>query len=160
MYIHRPLAEEDLERICTFPQSAEELFYMSPRAKFPLTPEQILELRKGRYDPTVIVEESTGRVAAYANIYDAGEEVCWLGNVIVSPDYRGKGAAEALIRAMLRLAKENHGAKRLLLSCHNTNSRGLAFYHKHGFRPFDIRISTLDDGRRMITIQMDKETGH
>ncbi|WP_195724399.1 hypothetical protein [Paenibacillus monticola] len=42
----------------------------------------------------------------YANLYnlEAGEQ-CWLGNVIVSPDYRGQDAALFLIRNMITAAR-------------------------------------------------------
>lgn len=77
------------------------------------------------------------------------EDSFWLGNVIVSPEYRGKGASEYLINVMLE--KET-----LRLACHNTNSRGLAFYSKYGFKPFDIKIINLGS-ERFITIHMIKK---
>ena len=88
MYIHRPLADEDLSTICSFPQTPEELFYVSPRSEFPWTPEQVLSLLENRYDPTVIVEESRGQVVAYANFYEDIDQSLWLGNVIVAPSHR------------------------------------------------------------------------
>lgn len=147
---------EDLKSISSFPQSKEELFYISPRLKFPLTPDQILKLLENRYEPTVIVNEKSGQVVAYANLYDYKDDVCWLGNVIVSKDFRGKGAANYLLETMLMKAKSIYKVKHLLLSCHSTNSRGLAFYHKHGFTPIDMRITNLDE-QKIITIQMKLE---
>lgn len=78
MYAHRPLRDEDLQAICSFPQTPEELFYMSPRSEFPLTPDQILSLLENRFDPTVIVEESTGQVVAYANFMKMRMDRCGL----------------------------------------------------------------------------------
>lgn len=40
MYIHRNLENIDLETICTFPQNEEELYYISPRFIYPLTPDK------------------------------------------------------------------------------------------------------------------------
>ncbi|ETT66146.1 GNAT family N-acetyltransferase [Paenibacillus sp. FSL H8-0457] len=154
MYAHRPLRDEDLQAICSFPQTPEELFYMSPRSEFPLTPDQILSLLENRFDPTVIFEESTGQVVAYANFYEDADGSLWLGNVVVAPSHRGLGAAQKLLRTMMDIAKEKYEMERFYLSCHNTNSRGLVFYHKLGFEPFDVRITALDDDRKMITIQM------
>ncbi len=153
IYSYRSLMNEDLKNISSFPQSKEELFYTSPRFKYPLTPDQILKLLENRYEPTVIVNEESGQVVAYANLYDYKDDVCWLGNVIVSKDFRGKGAANYLLETMIMKAKSIYKVKHLLLSCHSTNSRGLAFYHKHGFKPIDMRITNLDE-QKIITIQM------
>lgn len=156
MYVARKLRENDLEAICAFPQSEEELFYMSPKFRYPLTPDQIMSLLANRFEPTVIEDSSTGQVAAYANLYDKTEELCWLGNVICSPAHRGKGAAKLLISTMMENAKHTLSAKKLILSCHNTNTRGLAFYHKLGFNPVGMKVQTLEE-KKVITIQMLKE---
>ncbi|WP_235847542.1 GNAT family N-acetyltransferase [Paenibacillus tuaregi] len=146
MYSHRSLDHKDLETICSFPQTEEELSYVSPKFVYPLTPDQILNLLEGRFEPTVILDNRTNEVVAYANIYgyDAEEGCGWLGNVIVSPKYRGQGAARYLLDVMLDKAKNNLGCKMMQLACHNTNSRGLAFYTKYGFKPFDIEIPGAD----------------
>lgn len=154
MYTYRPLINEDLPAICSFPQTPEELLYISPRSKFPLTPDQILSLLENRYEPTVLIEKTTGQVVGYANFYEETGETLWLGNVIVAPSYRGRGAAQKLLQTMISISRDKYGRKQIHLSCHNTNSRGLAFYHKLGFVPFDVRITTIDDHRKMITIQM------
>lgn len=157
IYSYTSLSNKHLEAICMFPQSKEELFYVSPNFKFPLTPNQILELLENRFEPTVLVRKHTNEVVAYANLYGMEEGICWLGNVIVSPSNRGCGTAGILLNVMITKAKEKYGMKKLLLSCHNTNSRGLAFYYKYGFKPYDIRITEVDDGNKVITIQMELE---
>ncbi|PWW39951.1 GNAT family N-acetyltransferase [Paenibacillus pabuli] len=153
IYSYRSLMNEDLKNISSFPQSKEELFYISPRFKYPLTPDQILKLLENRYEPTVIVDEESGQVVAYANLYDYKDDVCWLGNVIVSKDFRGKDAANYLLKTMIMKAKSIYKVKHLLLSCHSTNSRGIAFYHKQGFKPIDMRITDLDE-QKIITLLM------
>lgn len=157
MYAYRPLQDKDLPLICGFPQTPEELFYMSPTAKYPLTSEHIMDKLQDRFQPTVIVERATDQAVAYANLYDVKDETGWLGNVIVAPLHRGRGAAQALLQAMMVQARTIYGLRQLHLSCHNTNSRGLAFYYRLGFVPYDVSIRSLDDGRRMITIQMKRD---
>ncbi|OZB98797.1 GNAT family N-acetyltransferase [Paenibacillus sp. XY044] len=154
MYTHRALSKMDLTDICGFPQTEQELLYVGPSFIFPLTPEQISHSLMNRFEPTVVIEEESGQIVAYANLYNHNGHVCWLGNVIVSPSHRGREAGEFLLHAMMHKAKENYGVRELFLSCHHANSRGLAFYHKHFFRPFDLKISKLADGRKIITVQM------
>ncbi|GAA0384840.1 GNAT family N-acetyltransferase [Paenibacillus motobuensis] len=158
MYSQRSLESRDLETICMFPQCEEELFYVSPRFVYPLTTDQILNIVKDRFEPTVILNNVTKEVVAYANIYkdDSEESSFWLGNVIVSPKYRGKGAAQYLLNVMLDKAKNNLRIERIKLACHSTNSRGLAFYSKYGFKPFDMKVTSID-AKKFITIHMSKE---
>ena len=66
-----------------FPQTPEELFYVSPRSEFPWTPEQVLSLLENRYDPTVIVEESRGQVVAYANFMRILINLCGLAMLLL-----------------------------------------------------------------------------
>ncbi|MBD7969310.1 GNAT family N-acetyltransferase [Paenibacillus gallinarum] len=158
MYVYRSLEGKDLKAISTFPQSEEELKYISPGFNYPLTPNQIVDLSKDRLEPTVIIEQATDEVIAYANIYgyDLEKSICWLGNVIVSPKYRGQGASAYLLNVMFEKAKHHLGVRTIRLACHNTNSRGLAFYSKYGFKPYDMKITNIDD-KRIISIHMSRE---
>ena len=38
---HRTIEKRDFETICSFPQNLEELFFMFPRAEYPLTVNQL-----------------------------------------------------------------------------------------------------------------------
>lgn len=136
MYTFRALLPSDLETIAAFPQNETDLFFMFPKAVYPLTPEQIEEAAKKRLKPTVVLLDD--EVVAHANLYDVDADSCWLGNVIVSPNHRGKGVSKYLIEVMQSIAKEQLKVKRLKLVCLNTNTRGLFFYTKSGFKPFDI----------------------
>ena len=71
MFTHRLLEDKDLETICTFPQSVEELFFMFPKATHPLTPEQLLDIAENRHDLTVVLVN--GVVAGYANFIEVHE---------------------------------------------------------------------------------------
>jgi len=46
MYTYRPLQSSDLETLCSFPQNEQELYFMFPRAEFPLTADQIREVAR------------------------------------------------------------------------------------------------------------------
>ncbi|MNC51434.1 Mycothiol acetyltransferase [compost metagenome] len=155
---HRSLIPDDLEAIGSFIRSPEELFYVSPKFHYPLTPEQILRVLENRYSPTVIVPCSNPEPLAYANLYDKDEESrsCWLGNVIVSPEHRSTGVAACLINAMMNEAKFTHGLQNLKLYCHNTNTRALLFYCKHGFNPCGHKIVFNQKGQKIAAIEMQR----
>ncbi|TXK83445.1 N-acetyltransferase [Paenibacillus sp. N3.4] len=154
MYSLRHVEAVDFPIICTFPQNEEELFYMFPKANFPLTPEQIENSLTTREKPTVVMDINK-IVVAYANFYGREEGVCcWLGNVVVATNYRGTGASEYLIRSMMNIAKNELNMPKLQLVCHHTNPRALFFYTKLGFKPFGIRKIQREDGEIIAGIEM------
>lgn len=55
MFSHRTLEASDAEAIAKFPQSVEELFYMFPKAEYPLQPEILLKEAERRFYPTVVI---------------------------------------------------------------------------------------------------------
>ncbi|WP_276352410.1 GNAT family N-acetyltransferase [Cohnella caldifontis] len=159
LFTYRALTTEDLDAVCSFPLNAEELFYFIPRASYPLTPEQVWSKALERHLPTVVCERETKEIAAYANLYDWNETeaACWLGNVIVSPPFRGKGAAAFLLRSMMDQAAEKLGVRTLKLYCHNPNTRALLFYLKQGFVPNGgYKIFDHPNGHKIAGLEMEK----
>ncbi|VVP19672.1 hypothetical protein PS900_03788 [Pseudomonas fluorescens] len=51
---HRPVKASDVKMICGFPQNAQELFFMFPKAHFPLTETQLITAISQRFDSTVV----------------------------------------------------------------------------------------------------------
>ncbi|WP_409345603.1 GNAT family N-acetyltransferase [Paenibacillus sp. MBLB4367] len=155
MYSTRPAVHDDFAAVCTFPRNAEELFYMYPKGTFPLSADQLAGAAEGRHLLTVLVG-ANDEVAGYANVYglEAGE-LCWLGNVIVSPAHRGNGGAELLIRSMIGHAQSVLGVKRLRLVCHSTNARALLFYTRIGFKPYEIARMEDHRGQTIAAIRME-----
>lgn len=145
MYSYRKAILADYSTICEFPKDSLEVFFMSPKLDYPLTSEQLVQTAKDRINPTVILNAHE-QVIGYANFYNQQEnDFYWLGNVIVSPDYRGKGAAEFLICTMMSVTKEELGVRELHLVCHNVNTKGILFYSRLGFKPYDIVKRTGPD---------------
>lgn len=159
MYTFRRATKKDFTIVSTLPQDKQELFYMSPSAVSPLTAEQVEKIAETRWQPTVVLDGD--RVAGYANLYglEPGRH-CWLGNVIVDAEYRGKGAAKALITEMLRIAGVELKVPKMLLVCHNTNLTGLFFYYKLGFKPFDLHPMKNYTGEAIMGIKMELATDH
>ena len=150
---HRPVAEKDIQVICGFPQSEEELFFLFPKAEFPLAPSQLKEAIAQRSDTTVV--EFGGEVAAFANFYrwEAGG-CCSIGNVIVAPEVRGRGIGRYLIEQMINLAFSKHQAVKVTVSCFNQNVAALLLYPKLGFQPYAVEERKNKKGHRVALIHM------
>ncbi|MEK3724010.1 GNAT family N-acetyltransferase [Paenibacillus sp. FSL H8-0034] len=153
MFQYRDVRHEDFKIIATFPQNQEDLFYMFPKGIYPITPEQLEEVALIRFSPTVILYQD--QVVGYCNFYKADEgKDCWLGNVIVNPEYRKIGIGTYLIQIMKNKAINHYKAQELKLVCHNTNTMALLFYYKQGFKPFDMNLVEDYKGDQIIRIIM------
>ena len=149
---HRLATEKDIQTICRFPQSEEELFFLFPKATFPLTVAQLQDAIAQRSDSTVI--EHSGEVVAFANFYRWKAGCCSIGNVIVSPTVRGCGVGRYLIEWMVELAFSKHQANEVTISCFNKNVSGLLFYPKLGFQPYAVEERKDKKGNRVALIHM------
>lgn len=150
---HRPVAEKDIQVICGFPQSEDELFFFFPKSTFPLAASQLQDAIAQRSDSTVV--ELGGKVVAFANFYrwESGG-CCSVGNVIVSPVARGCGVGRYLIEKMIGLAFSKHQATEVTVSCFNQNVAGLLLYPKLGFQPYAIEERQDKKGNRVALIHM------
>jgi ribosomal protein S18 acetylase RimI-like enzyme len=152
MFQYRPVKADDFPIIASFPLNRTESFYMYPRGSYPLTAQQLEEAAASRKKPTVITLDH--EVVGYGNLYDVTSEDCWLGNVIVSPACRGRGAGRYLVNTMIRIAREELAVNHLRLVCHNTNTSALLMYMKLGFVPFGIKVVNDPEGKEMAGILM------
>lgn len=153
MLTHRPVDEKDIQVICGFPQSEDELFFLYPKATFPLSPSQLRDAIEQRSDSTVV--ELDGEVVAFANFYrwETGGR-CAIGNVVVSPVARGRGIGRYLTEQMVGLAFSKHQASEVTVSCFNQNVAGLLLYPKLGFQPYAIEERQDKIGNRVALIHM------
>ncbi|MDD1136543.1 GNAT family N-acetyltransferase [Pseudomonas sp. TNT2022 ID233] len=150
---HRPVQADDVKTICSFPQGVQELYFMFPKAEFPLTEAQMSAAISQRFDSTVV--EANGEIVGFANFYRAERQgICCIGNVIVAPSARGKGVARFIVETMTELAFERWDANEVQLSCFNENTAGLLLYPTLGFVPFDIEERASPGGGRTALIHM------
>lgn len=150
---HRPVAEKDIQLICGFPQSQDELFFLYPKAIFPLTESQLSNAIAQRSDPTVV--ELDGQVVAFANFYRwEFHGCCSIGNVIVSPAARGRGVGCYLLERMIALAFSKYHATEVTVSCFNQNVAGLLLYPKLGFQLYAVEERKDKKGSRVALIHM------
>ena len=150
---HRPVKADDIKTICSFPLNAQELFYMFPKAQYPLTEAQLSNAITQRFDSTIV--EAGNSVVGFANFYRAETGgVCCIGNVIVAPQARCKGVASFIVETMTALAFDRYDASEVQLSCFNGNTAGLLLYPKLGFQPFAIEERASPEGDRLALIHM------
>lgn len=134
---YRSVEMADLEVICRLPQNTEELFFMFPRAKYPLTEEQLETAVNNRFDSTVVL--LNGEIVGFANFYEKEENhYCSIGNVIVSSKFRNCGIGSFQIQTMERIALEKYNALEIHISCFNSNTKGILLYSKLGYTPYAI----------------------
>ncbi|KAA0685520.1 GNAT family N-acetyltransferase [Azospirillum brasilense] len=156
-FSHRPLADADIPNICRFARDREELYFLFPRATWPLTPEQVRASLAVRRDPMVVLRG--GEVVGYAN-FATFEAECSasLGNVSVAPWARRTGVAKHLVRIMMDRAFDHHGLPELVLRCFNTNTPGLLLYAALGFVPIAVEERTAPWGDRLalFTLRIDR----
>src|SRR5574343_611628 len=150
---HRPVTERDIQRICSFPRSEDELFFLFPKATFPLSASQLQDTIVQRSDSTVV--ELDGEVVAFANFYrNETGGTCSIGNVIVSPAARGLGVGSFLIKHMVHLAFSKYLAAEVTVSCFNQNAAALLLYPKLGFQPYAIEERKNKEGNPVALILM------
>jgi GNAT superfamily N-acetyltransferase len=143
----------DADAICTFAQSEEELFFAFPEAAFPLTPEVLLEIARGRLSPIVVLLD--GDVAGYANFIKVKERgFCAIGNLMVHPDHRRKGVAAYLIEVMVRQAAEIYCARFVRAACFSHNQAAYQLFHKLGFRPGEMGHRLTSGGTPVLLINL------
>lgn len=150
---HRPVKADDITTICNFPLDPQELFYMFPKAQYPLTETQLSDAIAQRFDSTVI--ETQNRVVGFANFYRAQMGgVCCIGNLIVAQEARGKGVASFIVETLTAMAFNRYDATQVQISCFNENTAGLLLYPKLGFVPFAVEERVSWDNRRSALIHM------
>ncbi|HKJ80582.1 MAG TPA: GNAT family N-acetyltransferase [Ignavibacteriaceae bacterium] len=155
-YKHREIAPADLAIICNFPQDENELFFMYPKAIFPLTFNQLKSSIDSRFDSTVVLHEKT--IIGFANFYEVIEnQYCSIGNVIVNPLFRGKGVGTYLIDIMEKKAISKYKVKEIHISCFNQNVTGLLLYYKLGYVPYDIEKRSDKKSVPVALIKMKKD---
>jgi putative acetyltransferase len=83
----------------------------------------------------VMVAEIDGRVIGYAGLHvrdGKRRHSAWLG-IAVHDEFAGRGAGQALMRALLDLADKWIGLVRVDLESNATNVRAIAMYRRFGF---------------------------
>lgn len=152
---YRELHPNDLEILCQLPQNKQELFFMCPKADYPLTTAQLKEIVKDRFEPTVVLLDN--EIVGFANFYEVKEKQhCVIGNVIVSSRFRRCGIGTFLITVMENIGRQKYEVPEIHLACFNENTNGLLLYTRLGYVPYEIEKRTTTDGNPSALIKMKK----
>lgn len=150
---YRLAENKDWEKVCQLPQNKEELFFMFPKADYPLSVEQLEAVVANRSDSTVILFDS--EIVGFANFYEVKEnESCSIGNVIVSSNFRNKGIGKYFIETMESIASEKYNVREMHISCFNTNTKGILLYSKLGYLPYQIEKRLDKEECKVALIKM------
>lgn len=152
---HRFIEKRDLGQICQFPQNAEELFFMFPKAEYPLTESQLEFAINSRFDSTVILFNDI--IVGFANFYEVkNSQYASIGNVVVDANYRNLGIGKYLIQTMEQIAIEKYNVSEFHLACFNTNTKGILLYSKLGYIPYETEKWLSPQNESLALIKMKK----
>ena len=149
----REANEADIEDICRLFTSEQELFWIYPNGHYPFTPNELRELYAVRRDLTVALNGD--HVVGFANLYDLEPDShVFIGNVVVAPEFRGKGLGRTLVAHMLGLAKDKYSLPEVRISVFSDNTKAVLLYSSIGFSPYKIEERRDYSGKRVALVHM------
>lgn len=152
---YRAVKSIDLEKICQLPTNKEELFFMFPKAEYPLIESQLESAINSRFDSTVILLNND--IVGFANFYEVDKnQYCSIGNVVVNANHRNMGIGKYLIQIMEQIAVEKYNVSELHLSCFNTNTKGILLYSNLGYIPYGFEKWLTPKNDSLALIKMKK----
>jgi ribosomal protein S18 acetylase RimI-like enzyme len=150
---HRPFQETDAPTICSFPCSADELFFMTAETDRLTAPDQLKATLGQGHDPMVGLWE--GRVAGYADFVEVhAKKFCAIGHLVVDPQLRRKGVGTYLVGIMIQKAIDQYAIRFVRASCISHNQPAYALFHKLGFRPATMVQRLGPDGDPVLMIHL------
>ena len=128
----RPFEPADDADLISWLRTPEELhLFTGPRLEFPLTAQQLDEIRADAATSPFTATDD-GAAVGHIELVSTGEGVARIARVLVDPARQGRGLGELLLRAVLDEARER-GIRTLTLRVIPTNARAIALYEKLGF---------------------------
>ncbi len=155
MFLHRDTLISDLPFICELPRNERELFYMFPSASYPLKVEQMREILKRREAHTTFFYDD--KIVGYANIYGyEDEKIPYIGHVILSSEYRGRGLGKKMIEVMIEKAENLYKNDKIRIAVINENTHAFLLYMKLGFSPFKVSLRFDKKGDPKVLVLMER----
>ena len=141
----RPAREDDLDYVVAAEGDPDNAPYLAPSPR----EEHLAYLRDPRQRH--LVAEAGGRAVGFALLRLHPEErAVELRRLAVTE--KGRGHGRAALRAVMRMAFEEHGAHRLWLDVKPHNARARALYASEGFREEGVLRDALWSGDRFESL--------
>lgn len=132
-------ALNDLKVIAQLPEDEIALFYMFPKARYPLDVIQLESIVKNRFESTVFLLND--KIIGYANVYLYNDEKePYVGNVILSKEYRGMGFGKEMVQTMISKAKSKFKTDSVKIAVFKSNINVYNMYQSLGFQEFKTEI--------------------
>ena len=132
----QPFTNKDFDTLISWVGNEEELLQFSgPDFKFPLTREQLaVNISEQNRHPYAIVDASSGKMIAYAEIYVTRENTGILGRILIGdPEMRGHGIGVQIVQELLFISYTILGVKNTSLYVFDWNIGAIKCYEKAGF---------------------------
>ncbi len=153
---YRTANKNDFLSICKLPENKQVLFYMFPNAKYPLDYEQLEEIHKKRYFPTVFLFNE--KIVGYSNIYFMpNDNEPHIGHVILDKKYRGMGLGKEIMMVMINIALKEFIPKEIKLAVFETNKNVYELYKSIGFKSYETKYRKDYNGKNQKLILMKLE---
>jgi len=101
MVVFREIKSKYSAGVAGMIQSPKEHFFLFPTATCPMTVAQVKERVRSKKAFVVMIEDE--QLIGFANLYEE-KGFIYIGNLAISPAYRGKGHATTLIVHMMAIA--------------------------------------------------------
>ncbi len=149
----RLITEKDFESISKLIKSENELFFVYPSGKFPLTVSQVKKLYKDRKDFTALIEKD--KIIGFANFYDFLEnEFVFIGNVFIDTKQRDKGKGRKLVTHLISQARDKYNLKEVRISVFADNENALFLYIDMGFELYARELKKSPKGENIVLFHM------
>lgn len=130
----RPFTSNFAKRVASWIVGAQEMYWLAPRTKPPVTAETVLGWQAPGYAPRLLVDSAGVRPVAYGelNVLNAATDHYWLGHLLVDPAHRGRGLGALLTSSLIDEAFAERRARRVSLVVFPENARAIACYRRIG----------------------------
>ncbi|MGI4894789.1 MAG: pyridoxal-phosphate dependent enzyme, partial [Janthinobacterium lividum] len=103
----------------------------------------------------IAVDDGSGRWVGMMASFTHPTEGLFLVSVFVDPAFRGTGATDAMLDAVLAWARRRPGADGIRLHVHEDNARARAYYRRRGFVDTGVRVPyNLDETRDELEMRL------
>ncbi len=157
----RPFVPSNAATIAGWVETAEQMRWVAPSTKLPLTSEKVIRWKKPGGQAYVLVSgnsSESSEIMAYGELNPMRQVPTdlWLGHLIVRPDQRGRGVGKTLVLGLLERAFQRYDAHRVVLVVFPDNRAAIECYCRCGFQIIrEERHSFVEDGPKHRLLRLE-----